>query len=138
VKVLKTINAGDHGSQKYLRVWGDKLLNVRYREDQGRNIFVTTIEIVVDQRAKPPKGVQQRGFLARRASAVVGVQINYSETELRLNVKSQGGIWDKTRRLWLLRHAQAIALGLKDRVVEFSPEDCPDLDILDKLRHGQM
>lgn len=71
MKVLKTINAGNQGSRKYLRVWGDKLLNVRYREN-GRSI-VTTIEIVVDDRPKPAKGTQQKGFLAERDSTVVGM-----------------------------------------------------------------
>jgi len=114
------------------------LLNVRYREDERPNILATTTEIVVIERPKSAKGVQQRGFLARRDRLVAGVQINYPETDLRLKVKSHGCIWDKTRKLWLLRYAQAVALGLKERVVEFHPEDCPDLDILDNIRHGQI
>ena len=117
MKVLKTIIAGKKGSQKYLRQWGDQLLNVRYREGQDGKTIITSIEIIVDERPKPLKGRQQRGYLAARAKSIVGIKIDFNEVDLRNQIKQSGGRWDKDRKLWLLARDKVVALGLKKRIV---------------------
>ena len=118
MKVIKTIPAGQQGSGKYGRVWGDKLLTVRYREDSSNNEIVTTVEIVVDARPKPKKGAQQRGYLAQRDQMTVGLKIQFHEEELRAKIKSLGGRWDQQHKIWTLPRGQAVALGLRDRIIE--------------------
>jgi hypothetical protein len=116
MKVLKTISAGQQGSQKYLQVWGDKLLNVRYREDNTGEIVITTVEIVVDERPKPRQGCQQRGYLAARAKSYVAIKIGFDEASLRVKVKQSGGQWNNDRELWILSREKVMALGLKERI----------------------
>ena len=116
MKVLKTISAGQQSSQKYLQVWGDKLLNVRYREDDTGEMIVTTVEIVVDERPKPHQGCQQRGYLAARAKSFVGIKIGYDESILGVQVKKSGGQWNNDRKLWILSREKVVALGLKERI----------------------
>lgn len=116
MKVLKTISAGQQGSQKYLQVWGNKLLNVRYRENDDGDTIVTTIEIVVDERPKPHQGCQQRGYLAAKAKSYVGIKIGYDESSLRIKVKKSGGQWNNDRKLWILSREKVVALGLKERI----------------------
>jgi len=138
MKVRKTITAGQQGSQKYLRIWGKQLLNVRYRENIEAKTILTTIEIIVDERPLPPPGVQQRGFLAAREKNVVGVKINFDETDLRQKVKDHGGQWSTKNKLWFMSRQQAIALGLKDRIAKVIPSDCPEIDIPFNMRHGHI
>lgn len=116
MKVLKTITAGQKGSQKYLQAWGNKLLNVRYREHDDGDTIVTTIEIVVDERPRLRKGSQQRGYLAARAKSIVGINIGDAEFGLRNKVKKWGGQWNNERKLWMLARDKVVALGLVDRV----------------------
>ena len=120
MKVLKTINAGQQGSQKYLQVWGDKLLNVRYREDDTGEMIVTTVEIVVDERPRPNQGCQQRGYLAARSKSFVGIKIGYDESNLRVKVKKSGGQWNNDRKLWILSREKVVALGLRERIASES------------------
>jgi len=138
VKVLKTIAAGQQGSRKFQRAWGKQLLNVRYRENQRSYTIITTIEIVVDERPRPPKGVDQHRYLAQRDQTVVGVKINFEETDLRKKIKASGGVWDLKHKLWFVYRPKAIALGLKERIVKLKPQDYPDIDIRQNMRHGHI
>jgi hypothetical protein len=54
---------------------GDKLLNVRYREDDAGEIIITTVEIVVDERPRPRQGCQRRGYLAARAKSYIAIKL---------------------------------------------------------------
>lgn len=39
-----------------------------------------------------------------------------AEIELQRKVKQAGGTWNSSRKLWVMRYAQALELGLKDRI----------------------
>ena len=134
MRVIKTIPAGQQGSGKYVNTWGNKLLNVRYREDEARGEIVTTVEIVVDSRPKPKQGSQQRGYLARRDQTPVSLRIDFHEEELRATVKSRGGRWDQHRKLWILNRGQAVALGLRDRIIKTTPPNTSDFVITESTR----
>ena len=50
--------------------------------------------------------------------SVVLVKVVFSERGLRQQVKEAGGVWNPNRRAWELRYERAIALGLKERIIE--------------------
>ncbi len=106
------------------RLQGDQLINVRYRESDDKEEIVTTVEIVVDERPKPPTGGQQRGYLAAKARSIVGVHIGFRESELRGRVKQCGGRGDNDRKLWRMPRDKANALGLKGRIMSESNKKC--------------
>ncbi len=117
MKVIKTIAVGEKGSVKFVKKWGKQLLLVRYREDEKNQDIVTTLEIVVETRAKMGKNKRQIGHLSVKSKAVVGVRIGIDVLELRAKVKAAEAIWDSNKMLWRMRYEDAIALGLKNRIV---------------------
>ena len=47
-KVLRTITANNKAAKKWKRIYGNKLICVRYRGDKKARKRITTIEIEVD------------------------------------------------------------------------------------------
>ncbi len=113
--VIRTISAGGAGTKRFQEIYGDKLICVRYRQDNNGNKF-TTIELIV---AENRSTTEQRPRLINPGNnRTVYLRIGYHETELRDKVKMAGGLWDKEKKLWLLRRRQVTALGLQARIVQ--------------------
>lgn len=119
MKVIKSIVAGDKGSKRFLKKWGDQLLRVRYREDEESGRAITTLEIIVEERAKLGKNKRQTAYLSVKSRTIVGVQISIDELELRARVKAAGANWDNHKKLWLMSYDDAITLALKTRIEYF-------------------
>jgi len=51
------------------------------------------------------------------ANKIINLKIVYDETYLRRLVRAAGGKWNRKKRLWELPYGEAMALGLKDRIV---------------------
>ncbi len=118
MKVIKTIAAGEKGSMRFLDEWGDNLLAVRYREDVERGLILTTVEVVVDERAKMSKNRQQIGYLKSRSRSLVFIRIGYHERELQTKAKGAGARWDKNKKQWCMKYQSAINIGLKSRIIK--------------------
>lgn len=129
MKVTKTIRNNQSGAKRFKRQWGDNLIAVRYRYDSVHNELVTTIEIEVDRRPAPQKGICQRAYLTAKRSEIVALAIGFHENELRHRVKQAGAKWSKVGKLWLISRNTAISLGFKDRIVEGGTDKCLDVDI---------
>ena len=129
MNVLKTIKPGDHGSQRFVREWGDRLVAVRYRADRSRPVTLTTIEIVVDERPVSDPAVNRLSELNKRRKAPVAVRVEFDEHALRARVKAAGGRWQKDMKLWLIKYDDAVAMGMTDRIVQGAAEKCPDWNL---------
>lgn len=116
MEVIKTMPPGTPGTLRYVKAWNEQLVAVRYRKDLENQQVITTIEIVVDQRPLSPALKSPRRTL--HESTRVGVQIDYSEMELREKMKEHGASWDSKRRVWILPYGKAKALGLAGRIVQ--------------------
>lgn len=118
---------------------------MRYRYDAAAGRRYKTVEIIVDEapweakekgREEPPlpsapsdlepsvdggsseQRLEQHNRPARFAPRTpVGVRIERTEQELQAKVKSAGGFWQYHLMVWQLPYAQAVALGLADRIV---------------------
>ena len=69
--------------------YGERLVCVRYLYDEARSLRLKTVELVIEEapwrgRARKPR---------RNDHDLVGVRIDWHETELRIAVKKTGGIW---------------------------------------------
>ena len=128
MKVIRTLRPGGHGTRKFVREWGEKLIAVRYRELPARQKTLTTIEIVVDERDAMP-GFSQHAYNAEKETKIVALRIGYEELRLRKEIRRRGAVWSPQLKLWLLRYKTVVAMGLKDRVVEGAAEKCTDIDI---------
>ena len=126
--VIRTITPGKKGSIRFLKEWGDQLINVRYRKDIKNNQMLTTIEIVVDKRPIPKLSTQNQGYIAQRNQQPVAIRINYQEEALRAQIKQAGAVWSKQLKLWITTRNNVIKLGLIERIIEGAAERCTDID----------
>lgn len=115
--VKRTLNAGDKGTQKYLNEFGDKLVNVRYREDKSGNMRYTTVELIVD--SKPIAKVdEQLVSNTRLMNEYVFIRVDLDEVELRDKIKRFGAVWNENCKLWSISLLTTLQLGLTDRIVK--------------------
>jgi len=96
LKDMKThthLKPGQKGTRRLVEQFGDKLLCVRYRYDEIRQVRMKTVEIVVDERpCKPP--------LRYRDQDIVAVMVPFSDKTLRDRLKTAGGRWNPEEKLW--------------------------------------
>ena len=106
------VRPGHRGTKKFLAQYGDRLVCVRYRSDEQKRKRLKTVELIVEERPWTPRPGRKTD------ESVVLVKVVFSEIGLRQQVKEAGGIWDPNKQAWQLRYDRAIALGLKERIIE--------------------
>lgn len=111
-QVIKKLNSGKTGTQRYQQEYGDALVCVRYRHDPNSGKRYTTVELVVDEREYIPNSHRIR----IQDETQVGVHIGFLETEARSKAKEAGAKWDIRRKIWLMPYGTAKQLQLQDRV----------------------
>ncbi len=58
---------------------------------------------------------------------IVGLRVAFADVAVRNRVKQADGTWNPERRVWQLRYARVVALGLNSRIVDepASNSGCP-------------
>lgn len=125
MKVVRTIRAGEAGSQRFLRKYGENLVAVRYRKSTRHNTLFTTIELIVDSREANTRSHSN-------PKRWVAIRISYDEFELRNAVKNHGGRWSAKERAWVLEYSEAVVLNLASRIVPGLAARCDDVDLVGK------
>lgn len=100
LKDMKTrthLKPGQRGTKRLVEQFGDALLCVRYRYDEGRGVRLKTVEIVVEE--KPC-----RSGARLRDEDVVSLLVTFAEKGLRERLKGAGGRWDPEQKLWRVRY----------------------------------
>ena len=115
------LKPGRKGTKQLLAQYGDRLICVRYRYDAERKKRFKTVELLVDERDWQPR----RPRLT--ADQIVGLRVAFTDVAVRDRVKQAGGRWNPERKVWQLRYDHAVALGLKNRIVDepASNTGCP-------------
>ena len=108
--VSKRLAPGQNGTKRLQAEYGEALVCVRYRQD-GRKRY-TTVELVIEEQALPPRAVRLEDFIV--------VAIGYPERELRAQAKKSGARWDAEQRLWIMTRDLAKRLGIEDRIQPFT------------------
>lgn len=97
--MLKNIKADTHlkpgqkGIKALLEQYGDKLLCVRYRYDQKRQVRIKTVELIVSEKPYIPA-------LRYQDHDIVNIIVPYTRTTLREKLKAAGGRWNPDKKLW--------------------------------------
>ena len=107
-----SLKPGRRGTKKLLAQFGDRLVRVRHRHDEGtgrtfKSVELIALEITDQTRADPPS-----------RSRIVRLRVGWHELEIRQAVKEAGGRWNPQERVWELEHDRIIDLGLEERIVE--------------------
>ena len=126
--VIRTIKPGRPGSKRFYQRWKDKLVAVRYRRDAQRNKIYTTVELIVDEREQAPPNISLLSVHADKRRQAVAVPIAREEHELRARAKQMGACWSPLKKVWLMRYQTAVALGIRDRIMQGLAEECTDVD----------
>ncbi len=107
LRVIKKLNPGSRGAKALTLRYGPELVCVRHRIDATGTRKLTTVELLVDERP-----------IAHRPGPVVDVAVRVQELDVRQKLKSAGARWDPQGKVWRIRRATAVALGLRDRIVK--------------------
>jgi hypothetical protein len=111
MKTRLVLRPGQRGTQQLYKIYGERLLYVRYRYDSERQLRVKTVELIVDEvHWQPPQATPP-------PDSIVHVLIAPSEHELRASVQAAGGRWLAGEHLFEMRYDQVVALGLTGRMV---------------------
>jgi hypothetical protein len=110
VRTRLKLNPGQAGTKKLLRMYGDRLVCVRYRYDTEQKKRFKTVELVVDEVDWQPKARQIK------SNEIVRVQVGLGEKQLQGLVRKAGGIWNPKLRLWELRYERVVELGIEGRI----------------------
>ena len=105
-----TLKPGQRGTKQLVEEYGDRLVCVRYRYDDEQRKRYKTVELIVDEADWPDQN-------APMDVLVVGVPVAREETDLRTQVKAEGGRWNPERQVWELRYDRVKRLGLEGRLV---------------------
>ena len=110
MKTRLILRPGSRGTRKLLAQYGKRLVCVRYRYDERLKRRYKTVELIVGTIVWEPK--------PPRPGTKINVRIEYTEDELRRQIKKSGGRWDGKQQVWRLRYDKAVELGLRDRIVD--------------------
>ena len=116
MRVRLTLKPGQRGTKQLVEEYGDRLVCVRYRYDSERRKRYKTVELIVDE-------AEWLDQTAPVDALMVGVLVAREETELRAQVKAEGGRWNPERQVWELRYDRVKRLGLEGRLVHDTPGD---------------
>jgi hypothetical protein len=110
--IRSTAHPGQREAKKLLTQYGDRLVCVHYRYDEQRQKRLKTVELIIEEEPWTPLEAPPP------ADVLVPSRIALSEVRLRQQVKQLGGRWDPRRQVWEVRYAQAVALGLAERIID--------------------
>lgn len=93
MKTYTHLKPGQKGTRRLVEQFGDKLLCVRYRYDEIRQVRMKTVEIIVDERPCDPN-------MRHRDKDIVAVMVPFANFSLRDRLKEAGGRWNPEEKIW--------------------------------------
>jgi hypothetical protein len=105
------LKPGQRGTKKFVEMYGDALVCVRYRYDEGTCTRVKTVEIVVETKAWTPPPSKYA------ADEIVPVRITIAETSLKKLARASGGRWDPEEKLWFIQYGKIQGTPLAKHII---------------------
>ena len=106
LRVIKKLAPHQRGAKGLTDEYGDRMVCVRHRIDATGTQRLTTVELIISQKR-----------ISLRPSPLVEISVRFNERQLRAQLKAAGANWNPDRKVWQIRRATAMALGLKHRIV---------------------
>lgn len=117
MRITTTLRPGQKGTKHLTEKYGERLICVRYRLDRKTGKRYTTIELIEQESETCIHAADDRLYQYQHNSQMLGLRIEYWETDLREKVKQAGGIWRPRHKLWELPYSEVVSLELESRVV---------------------
>jgi len=117
MKVIKKITPGADGSKRFVKMYADQLVCVRYRIDSKINKRYTTIELIVEEAAIAQRPCKELKRIMPHPLQTVSVKVDFHEVEIRHQIKNYGGKWDRETKLWKIPYRIVQKLRITDRII---------------------
>jgi hypothetical protein len=111
MKTRRKLLPGQPGTKQLVKLYGDRLVCVRYRYNCEQQRRIKTVELIIDDAEWHPD--PSRIPPHKR----VALKVAYGERAVADVIKSAGGRWNRSQRVWELAYKEVVALGLTDRMV---------------------
>lgn len=111
MRANKKLLPGQPGTKKLLDKYGEKLICVRYRYDSLRHKRIKTVELIEEEIT----WYKNNNKIPR--NKIVEIRINYGEVNLSRAVKSLGGRWNKSKKVWEVAYGDVLDLGFEKRII---------------------
>jgi hypothetical protein len=112
-----TLKPGQNGTKRLTDKYGERLVCVRYKYDEDKRKRYTTVKLIEEESEWAGEPVVPTRAHSLLSMQLLGVRVEYWETELREKVKAAGGIWRPRHELREMRYEDIVALGIESRVV---------------------
>lgn len=109
MKAYVHLKPGQNGTKRLTEQYGDKLLCVRYRFDEVREVKLKTVELIVDE-----KPLRKPRF---KDDEMVPVSVKYDEVELREQLRNMRARWDAQLKLWFVKYGSVRGTVLESRIM---------------------
>jgi len=106
-----TLKPGAPGTMQLVNEYGPRLVCVRYRYDEARQMRIKTIELIVDQKPWTPETADADPM------EYVHVRIPMNDYKTRHAISRLGGIWSAETRTFRLTYAAATLLHVLPFIV---------------------
>ncbi len=127
MKVTKTFKPHQNGAKRFFKQYQDQLVAVRYRQEGLKQY--TTIELIVDEKDIDHKlHYLKTPVHSYSPEDYLPIRVQWNELEDRHAVKSAGGLWQQSDRVWALPFPAVTTLGLQNRIVENLKEKYLNMD----------
>ncbi|WP_239031691.1 hypothetical protein [Geomonas diazotrophica] len=111
MKTQAHLKPGQKGTKRLVAKYGQALLCVRYRYDRVRGVRLKTVELVLEEKAWPMP-------TRHGDTAVVALQVAYTERALREKLKAAGARWDPVEKVWRVSFSSIQGTELEARVLK--------------------
>lgn len=113
----RKLTPGEAGTKKYVKMYGEILVCVRYKYDIIRKEKLKTVELIVEREPWEPSGIRIP------PNKIMNIRVAVDEYELRSKVKSLGGRWEPRDKVWKLDYKSIKILGLQKRIVKEADDE---------------
>lgn len=104
------LKPGQRGTKRLSKIYGKKLVCIRYRYDKENKKRYKTVELIIEESYYESK-------VSKKDNRIVGVRVDRNEYELRQRIKAVGGKWNPDKKVWELPYRQAVILTLESRII---------------------
>ena len=117
---IRSLKPGHPRHGRLLAQYGNARVCVHYGIGPLARKRYKTVELIVDEHSLPPAPRMNNGDEHTSRNTVarqVLVRISYAEDDLRAPSKQPAGRWLPDLKLWRMPRRNALAMGLRDRIV---------------------
>ena len=110
MKTRLILKAGQSGTKRLVKKYGDSLLCVRFKYDAETRQRLKTVELIVERNDWTPPAPRYS------FNSLVYLRIAATDLPMRSQAKEAGARWDPEKRLWSAKYGNIAGTGLESYI----------------------